>query len=150
MRFRTMIELGGKTATGFPVPPEVVEALGKGKKRLPVLVTIGEHTYRSTVAPYEEVFMIPLSAENRTAAGVAAGDEVEVALELDTEPRKITVPDDLAVALKGDPEASRFFDTLSYTNQGWYVTWITSAKKQETRDQRVAKAITMLREGRTR
>jgi hypothetical protein len=91
MRFRTTIELGGKTATGFRVPPEVVASFGP-RKRVPVRVTIGGHTYRSTVAPYGEAFMIPLSAENRTSAGVAAGDEVEVDIEPDTEPREVTVP----------------------------------------------------------
>ena len=79
MRFRTTVELGGRTATGLPVPAEVVDALGSGK-RPAVRVTIGPHTYRSTVAPRGGVFLIPLSAENRAAAGVAAGDEVEVSV----------------------------------------------------------------------
>jgi hypothetical protein len=67
MRFRTTIELGGKTATGFEVPDEIVSALGKGK-RPPVHVTIGGHTYRSTVAVMDGRSMLPLSAENRSAA----------------------------------------------------------------------------------
>ena len=101
MRFRSVVQLEGKTATGFRVPPEVVAALGTGK-RPPVRVTIGGHTYRSTVAAYGDVFMLPLSAENRMAAGVAAGDEIEVELELDTAPREVTVPADLAAALDDD------------------------------------------------
>jgi hypothetical protein len=94
MAFRTAIQLGGKTATGFRVPEEVVEALGKGK-RPPVQVTIGDHTYRSTMPVMGGAFMIPLSAENREAAGVTAGDEAEVRLEVDTEPREVIVPRDL-------------------------------------------------------
>jgi hypothetical protein len=77
MRFATTIERGGKTATGFAVPSEIVEGLASGK-RPPVTVTIGGHTYRSTIAVMGGRFMIPLSAENRQAAGVAAGDKVEV------------------------------------------------------------------------
>src|SRR5512139_2639733 len=82
-------------ATGLPVPPEVVAALGKGKKP-PVKVSISGHTYRSTVAAYGDVFMLPLSAENRQAAGVKAGDQVQVTIELDMEPRTVEVPADLA------------------------------------------------------
>jgi Domain of unknown function (DUF1905) len=77
MRFRTTLELAGKTATGFRVPPKVVEALGHGK-RPPVTVTIRGYTYRNTVAAYGDVYLIGVSAEHRAAAGVAAGDEVDV------------------------------------------------------------------------
>src|SRR4051794_41901247 len=97
MKFRTTVLLGGTTATGLPVPPEVVEGLGAGK-RPPVRVTIGSHTYRSTVASRGGAYLGPLSAENRAGAGVAAGDEGDVDLELDTGPPGISVPDDLAAA----------------------------------------------------
>lgn len=94
MRFRAIILLGGKTATGIRVPAEVVERLGSSK-RPPVRVTINGHIYRSTVAPMGGKFMLPLSAENRERVGVKAGDEVDVEIELDTEPREVTVPPDL-------------------------------------------------------
>ncbi len=148
MRFRTTIRLEGKTATGFRVPPEVVEALGRGK-RPPVRVTIGGHVYRSTVAAYGDVFMIPLAAEHRDVAGVAAGDEVEVDLELDTEPREVTVPPDLAEALAREPDAERFFGGLSYSNRRRFVLSIEDAKTPETRQRRVARSVELLREGRT-
>jgi hypothetical protein len=106
MRFATTIEPGGKTATGFAVPSEIVEGLASGK-RPPVTVTIGGHTYRSTIAVMSGRFMIPLSAENRQAAGVGAGDKVEVDIELDTHPRVLEVPDDLAVAIAADAAAAR-------------------------------------------
>ncbi len=147
MKFRTTIELGGKTATGIRVPAEVVEALGKGK-RPPVLVTIGPHTYRSTVAAYGDLFMLPLSAENRAAAGVAAGDEVEVDVELDAAPREVAVPADFAEALGREPDARRFFDGLSYSQQRWFVLGIEDAKTDETRARRIAQAVARLREGR--
>lgn len=149
MRFRATVLLGGKNATGIPVPPEVVAALGTSK-RLPVRVTIGGHTYRSTVAPYGGQFMLPLSAEHRTAAGVAAGDEVDVDIEVDTEVREVTVPADLRVAVAADPDARTFFDALSYTHRRAYVLWIEDAKRAETRQSRIAKAVDMLRDGRTR
>src|SRR2546426_6880355 len=104
MRFRTVLELAGKTATGFRVPAEVVESLGAGK-RPPVLVTINGFTYRNTVAVYDGQFLIGVSAENRTGAGVAAGDEIDVDLELDTAPRQVSIPPDFAAALEADPDA---------------------------------------------
>jgi hypothetical protein len=148
MRFRATIELGGKSATGFQVPDNVVTALGAGR-RPPVRVTIGGHTYRSTVASMGGRFMVGVSAQNRTAAGVAAGDEVDVDLELDTEPREVAVPEDLAAVLDGEPEARRFFDGLSYSRKQWFVLRIEQAKKAETRLRRVDEAVTMLREGRS-
>ncbi len=147
MRFRTTIELGGKTATGFRVPPEVVAGLGRGK-RPPVHVTVGGHTYRSTVAAYGDVFMLPLAAEHREAAGVAAGDEVDVDVELDAAPREVTVPPDLAAALGRDEDARGFFDDLSYSNRRRIVLSIEEAKTAETRQRRIAKAVEALREGR--
>jgi len=147
MRFTTTIELGGKTATGFQVPPDVVAALGKGKKP-PVNVTINGHTYRSTVAAYGDLYMLPLSAENRTAAGVAAGDTVEVELALDTAPRVVEVPEDFALAIAADPAAAAFWPTISYSNQRWHVLSIEGAKTPETRHRRIEKSIALLREGR--
>lgn len=106
MRFRAEIQLGGKTATGIPVPEDVVESLGTSK-RLAVRVTVNGHNYRSTVARMGGRYMLPVSAENREHAGVAAGDEVDVEIELDTAPRELAVPPDLAEALEGDAVAKR-------------------------------------------
>lgn len=149
MRFRTVIELGGKTATGFRVPDDVIAGLGSGK-RPAVVVRIGSHTYRSTVAVMDGVFMLPLAAEHREAAGVAAGDEVEVHLELDTTPRQVTVPADFAAALDADPEARRTFDALSYSNRRFHVESVTGAKTAETRQRRIEKSVGILHEGRPR
>jgi uncharacterized protein YdeI (YjbR/CyaY-like superfamily) len=96
------------------------------------------------------VFLLGVSAENRAGAGVAAGDEIDVELELDTEPREVTVPPDLAGALESDAQASRFFDTLTHSQKQWYVLPIEEAKAPGTRQRRVVKAIAMLREGRKR
>ena len=145
MRFRTTVLLGGKTATGLPVPAEVVEGLGAGRQPK-VHVAIGGHSYRSTVAVRGGQFLIPLSAENRAAAGVAAGDDVEVELTLDTTPREVAVPPDLATALAADPAAQQIFDGLPFTHRKEYVRWIEEAKKAETRANRVAKTLTRLKD----
>ena len=140
------MELAGKTATGLRVPPETVEALGAGK-RVPVVVTINGHSYRSTVAPYGGAYFLPLAAEHREAAGVKAGDEVSVDVEVDTAPREVTVPDDLAAALAAEPEASAFFAGLSYSNKRRIVLSLDDAKTPETRARRLAKAVENLKAG---
>jgi hypothetical protein len=149
MMFRATIEQSGKTATGIRVPDEVVASLGAGK-RPAVQVTIKGHTYRSTVASMGGVFMVGVSAENRASAGVAAGDQVDVVIELDTAPREVTVPPDFVKALERDALAKRTFDGLSYSNKHWHVLSIEGAKTAETRQRRIAKSVGALREGRPR
>lgn len=144
MRFRAVIQLRGKTATGIEVPPEVIAGLGQGK-RPPVRVTIGGHTYRSTVGSVGGKAMLPVSADNRAAAGVAAGDEVEVDIALDTEPREVSLPPDFAAALSEDEAAQHAFGRLSYSQQQRHVLGIISAKAAETRERRIATALAALR-----
>ena len=144
MDFRATVILGGKTATGIQVPDDVVEALGPSK-RPPVVVTVGGYTYRTTVAPMAGAFWIPLAAEHREAAGVEASQEVDVHIELDTSPREVPVPDDLAAALDGPLRAT--FDALAYSHRKEWVRWIEEAKKAETRRTRVERTVAALREG---
>jgi Bacteriocin-protection, YdeI or OmpD-Associated/Domain of unknown function (DUF1905) len=148
MKVRLLIQGTGKTAAGMEVPAAVVEALGAGKKP-PVRVTIGAHTYRSSIASMGGVFMLGISNENRAKAGVAAGDEVDVEIELDTEPREVAVPEDLRAALAADAVAARFFDGLSYSNRLRHVLAIDDAKTPETRQRRIEKSVALFREGRT-
>jgi hypothetical protein len=149
MRFHTTILQGGKTATGIQVPDEVVAALGSGR-RPPVRVTINGYTYRSTVAVMGGVSMVGVSAEHRAGAGVAGGDQVEVDLELDTAPREVEVPADLAAALDAEPAARGTFDGLSYSNRSWHVLQVTGAKTEETRQRRIARSVEALKQGRAR
>jgi hypothetical protein len=149
MRFRTTILQSGKTATGIQVPDEIVEALAAGR-RPPVTITINGYTYRSTVAVMGDVYMVGVNAENRAAAGVAGGDEVDVEISLDTAPRTVSVPPDLQAALDAEPAAQRTFDGLSNSNKSWHTLQVTGAKTEETRERRIAKSIEALREGRIR
>jgi antitoxin component of MazEF toxin-antitoxin module len=149
MRFRTTVKQSGKTATGIQVPDEVMEALGSGK-RPAVKVTVNGYSYRSTVASMGGVAMVSLSAEHRAGAGVAGGDEVEVDLELDTAPREVEVPPDLAAALDAEPAARSTFGGLSYSNKSWHVLQVTGAKTDETRQRRIARSVEVLKQGRPR
>jgi hypothetical protein len=148
MKFRASIELAGKTATGIEVPAAVVAKLGSSKKPA-VRVTIKGYTYRSTVASMGGRFMLPVSAEVREAAGVAARDKVDVDVELDTAPRHVMLPPDFGRALTRDAAARRFFEGLSFSNKQRIVISIEAAKTPETRERRIVKAVAMLREGRT-
>ena len=146
MKFRATIELHGKTATGIEVPASVVAALGAGQ-RPPVLVTLGSYTYRTTVARMGGRFLVGVDASHREAAGVAAGDVLDVEIVHDTGPREVTVPDDLAAALAADNAAATTFESLSYTHRKEWVRWVEEAKKPETRATRVTKTVESLREG---
>ena len=147
IRFRTTILQSGKTATGIEVPPEVVEGLGQGKKP-PVRVTINGHTYRSSIAVMGGTYMVGVSAENRQLCGVAGGDEVDVDIEVDTQPREVEVPTDLNEALDREPDARRYFDGLSYSNKLRHVLSINDAKTPETRQKRIEKSVGLFKEGR--
>jgi hypothetical protein len=145
MKFRTEVNSAGKTATGIQVPDEIVETLGS--KRAPVRVTINGHTYRSSLATVDGRTMVGVSAEVRVAAGVAGGDMVDVDIELDTQPREVEVPADLAEALGADAEAKRFFEGLTYSNKRRLVMAIEGIKGAETRARRVAKTVADLHAG---
>lgn len=149
MKLSTTIEQTGSTAAGIPIPNEVVAALGAGR-RPPVKVTVNGHTYRSSIAPMGGRNLISFSAKNREAASVEPGEAVEIEIELDTEPRTVSVPDDLAAALDAEPAARATFDRLSYSNKSWHVLQVDDAKTPETRARRIARSIDALRRGRQR
>jgi hypothetical protein len=144
MRFESTVELGGKTATGIPIPDEVIEALGSSR-RPPVTITINGYSYRTTAVRMGGRFFVPLNAENRAAAGVAAGEDITVDIESDTTPREVTLPDDLAAAMDDDARAA--YDGLSYTHRKEWVRWVEEAKRPETRATRVEKTVAGLRAG---
>jgi Bacteriocin-protection, YdeI or OmpD-Associated/Domain of unknown function (DUF1905) len=146
MKFRAVVELSGKTATGIPVPDQIVTGLGGGK-RPKVVVTINGFSYRSSVGSVGGRSMLPVSAQIRDGAKVGAGDDVEVDVELDTAPREVTVPDDVAAALAAAPAAQAAFGKLSYSNQSRWIGSVEDAKTPETRQRRIAKMVSSLQEG---
>jgi hypothetical protein len=127
-----------------------VQAIGEGAKRFPVVATVNGYTWRTSVTRMGGEFLVGLNREVREGAGVQAGDGVEVTLALDAAPREVEVPEALASALAGDPEARAKFDALAFTHRKEYARWVAEAKRPETRDRRVAQALAMIREGRTR
>ncbi len=144
MKFATILQKTGGNTTGFEVPADVVEGLGAGK-RPPVVVTLnGAYTYRNTIAPMGGSFWIGVSAEHRAKSGLQGGEAVDIELTIDTAPRQVIVPDDLAAALNRDKAARAAFEKLSYSHQRQHVLANEAAKARETRARRVAKTIDML------
>ena len=145
-KFQTTLLAAGKTATGIEVPASVVQSFGSSK-RPAVKITINGYGYRSTVAVMAGKFMLPVSAEHRAGAKIAAGETVDVTLELDAAPRVLEVPQDFLAALATDAAAKTFFEGLSYSNKRRFVLSIEGAKSAETRARRVTKSVETLRAG---
>jgi ribosomal protein S18 acetylase RimI-like enzyme len=143
MRFPATVEPAGN-ATGIEIPAEIVTALGAGK-RPKVAITINGHTWRSRVAPVGGRFIVGISAANRAACGIAEGERVEAELQLDTAPRLVAEPPDLAEALDSDPQARAAFDRLAYGLKRKHVRAIQDAKTPQTRQRRITKLITTIR-----
>ncbi|NUP42113.1 MAG: DUF1905 domain-containing protein [Streptomyces sp.] len=139
MKFTTkMLQTGNNT--GVPVPAEVVEALSGGR-RPAVTVTVNGYAYRSTIASMGGQFLIPFSADKRRESGISGGDTIEVEVALDTAPRTVEPPSDLAAALASVPGAEEAFRALSPSRQKAHVTSIDDAKTAATRQRRIAKVV---------
>lgn len=145
MKFTTKIAQFGNN-TGIIVPDQIVESFGTGKKP-PVVITLNEYTYRSTVAVMGGQYLVSLSAENRKNAKVAGGDEVEITIELDTEPRTIELPIDFKKALAENHLAEINFEKLSMSKKKAIVLSITDAKTEETKLKRIEKVLASLISG---
>ena len=146
MEFTTELEASGGTTTGFVVPDAVVESLGAGR-RPKVAATVNGHTWRTSIASMGGRFMLGASAAVREAAGISAGETHTVTVEVDTAPRAVEVPDDLAAALAASPTASATWAALSYSAQRRHVDPLLAAKQPETRARRVAATVAALTTG---
>ncbi len=133
--FHTAILQTGKNTAGIQVPDEVIEKLGAGKQPL-VRVTINKYTYRSAVAVMGGKYMISFNPEHRKAAGVQGGEEANVTLELDLEPRTVEIPTDLKDALI-KANALDAFEQSAPSMKKEYVRQVQEAKAQETRERRI-------------
>jgi hypothetical protein len=130
------------------VPFDVKEVFGSGRPKVRAL--IDGHEYRGSLANMGSGHCLGIRKDVRTAIDKAVGDTVRVEVELDTAPREVVVPPELAEALSAAPEVAERYATLSYTHRREYAEWVAGAKKEETRTRRAAKAVEMIRDGRSR
>lgn len=144
--FKAVIQNAGGGGAFVEVPFDVEKELGAKKPR--IQATIDGVPYRGILARMGgEHHLLIILKGIREQIGKTFGDEITITIEADTEPREIEIPDDLAKELRREKEAKAFFDKLSYTHRKEYVTWINGAKKEETRRNRIAKAVEMLKQG---
>jgi bifunctional DNA-binding transcriptional regulator/antitoxin component of YhaV-PrlF toxin-antitoxin module len=127
------------------VPFDAREAFGEA--RPPIRGAVDGMPIRSRLSVYGGTTYLGLRRELREAAGIDVGDLVEVALELDDEPREVVVPAELAAALSADADVRATFDALAFTHRREYAEWVDGAKRAQTRAVRAAKAVEMLRDG---
>jgi hypothetical protein len=137
-------------AGAFLLTDEQVAALGDGKKAFPVRVSVNGVTLTLRLARMGGENMIGLARAFRDQADLEIGASYEVEIALDGGDRTVEVPDDLAAALAADPAAQAAFAALAYSHRKEYVRWITEAKKEATRGDRISKTVEMVRAGRTR
>jgi Bacteriocin-protection, YdeI or OmpD-Associated/Domain of unknown function (DUF1905) len=148
-RFRAQLQRRGPAAAVVPGEAQVA-AVGEGARRFPVVATVNGCTWRASVARMGGEFAAGLNREARAGAGVQAGDEAEVTIELGHAPRAAEVPEALAEALAADPQAAAAFERMAFTRRKEYARWIAEAKRAQTRQRRVAQAVQMIRAGKTR
>lgn len=148
LEFRGTLQARGPAAA-VVLSDDQVATVGEGAKRFPVVATINGYTWRTSVARMSGEFLVGLNREVRQNANVAAGDDVDVILELDEAPREVNVPDTLATALAGDPAAQALFESLAFTHRKEFARWVAEAKKDETRERRAAKTLEMLHDRQT-
>ena len=145
-KFNAVIEDAGGGGAFVKIPFDVEQAFGK--KRVQVRATFNGKAYRGLLtrmgAPWHMLIVVK---EIREKIGKSFGDEIEVTVEEDDQPRVLEIPPDLASALEAEPQALAFFDGLAYTHRREYINWINEAKQESTRQKRLAKTIEMLKEG---
>ena len=149
VRFTAQLRARGPAAA-VVLDDAQVAVVGEGARRFPVVATVNGYTWRTSVARMGGESLLGLNREVRQGAGVQAGDEVEVTVELDAAPRQVEVPEALAVALAADPQAKASFDGMAFTHRKEYACWVAEAKQEPTRQRRVQQALEMIRAGKTR
>lgn len=142
--FRTVLHQQGNNV-GIVVPDAVVAELGSGRRPLVKVTIDGSYSFVYTIAVMGGKNMIGFSAAHRAASGLRGGDEVEIALELETAPREVDMPPELTAALAADPQAASAFERLSFTVRKEHARSISEAKADETKQRRLEKILAGLR-----
>jgi len=149
LRLTATLEKRGP-AGAFVLTDGQVARLGDGAKAFPVTVTLRGRTVSLRLARMGGENLIGLSKAARQEAGVEVGETLEVEITADAAPRTVEVPEDLASALAGDPAAAAAFEKLAYSHRKEYVRWVSEAKREQTRLDRIAKTVEMVRAGQVR
>lgn len=145
-KFTAVIKQHENINGAYIEPPFDVEEVF-GAKRVKVLATFDGIEYRGSIVRMDGCYMLGMTQDIRKTIGKNFGDSVKVTIEKDVDERTIEIPSDLSEALKDKPEADKTYENLSYTAKKDYISWITGAKKPETRLKRVESTVQLLLEG---
>ncbi len=145
-KFRAPIEDAGNGGAFVSIPFDVEQVYGKKRVKIKALIE-GVAYQGSLVRMGGCTHILGIRKEIREQIGKTLGDEIEIVLEEDTEPRVIHLPEDMQQALEKDPAARAFFEQLSYTHQKEYVQWVEEAKREQTRHARIEQAVLLLKQG---
>jgi hypothetical protein len=129
------------------VPLDAKQAFGEARPA--VAGTLNGTQFRGRLSVYGGKTYLGLNKRVRDAAGIGVGDDVDVVLTRDEAPREVEIPQGLLAAFERDSGAKAAFDRLAFTHRKEYARWIAEAKKEETRERRVTKALAMLKAGET-
>jgi hypothetical protein len=138
----------GGGGTLVPIPKEVAKKLGlNGMPKINAV--IAGTPYRGSLMPMGDgTYCLGVLKSIQEAAGVGQGDTISIELELDTAPRTVELPADLAEALAADKKAAAAWEALSFTNKKEVAVSLEGAKRPETRERRLAQALDRLRRAR--
>lgn len=137
-------------AGAFAFTDEQVAAMGEGAKAFPVIVTIKGKAIPLRLARMGGENLVGFSKAARADAGIELGEEVTFDIAADLTPRTVEVPEDLAAALAAEPAVEKAFAAMAYSHRKEYVRWVTEAKREQTRTDRIVKTVEMVRAGQTR
>jgi len=148
-QFQFRVKIQGEEAgvvSAITPPINVPEVFGT-RGRVPVRGTINGFAFRSSLMPMGGCHMMPVNKTLCEGAGVKPGDLVNVVIEHDTAVRSVEAPSELTKELAKDKKAQQRWEKMSYSHKKEIAVWISAAKKEETRERRVAKAIRVLTDG---
>jgi len=138
---------GVGTWTYLSIPMDISETFGS-KGQVKVKGTINGYPFPSTALPMGDgTHYLVVGRSIRDQIQAAQGDTVKVMLELDSEERKVVIPDDLVQAFVNQPLAKDVFEKLSNSHKKEYVNWIQGTRQEETRRRRIEKAVELLSHG---
>ena len=144
--FKATIQNAGGGGAFVEVPFDVEKAFGSKKPKVKAMIE--GVPYRGTLVRMgTECHLLLILKSIREQIGKTFGDEIQVSVESDAEPRVVEVPSDFARALKQEKSAQTYFKSLSYSHQREYVNHITEAKREETRARRIDRTIEILKQG---
>ena len=147
LRFKVKIEGREAGVVAAITPPVDVPEFFGTRARVPVRGTINGFPFRSSLMPMGGCHMMPVNKTLRDGAGVKPGVTVEIVVERDDQERTVEAPAVLKKGLAKNKAAKANWGKLAFTCKKEMAVWIAGAKREETRERRLAKVMQVLEAG---